>query len=233
MLKRFTMVILVIMLVLPVLAIAEQETAKKKDEVPAKLKEAYKLYTDKKLDESKKILDEFKASGQEHPQYYFISGLMALTKNQYSDAEEIFEDGLDKFPHDPMLLLAKAKYHTMINEPDDAAEMLEEYLEDNPSDMQAWHQLTVAYFKAQEFGDTIDAADHLIEVNEKDVFAYVYKGYAYIAKKKADKALEAFESGLKFDPKNKSLLQGKAMAENMKKQSRNRTRIPQRTQDSL
>jgi stress-induced-phosphoprotein 1 len=91
-------------------------------------------------------------------------------------------------------------------------EAIEEYnegLKRNPDNIKIYSNRCFAYIKVLDLGNALKDADKCLEVDPKMVKAWVRKGNVHHLMKEFHKAISAFDQGLKLEPDNKDLKQGK------------------------
>jgi stress-induced-phosphoprotein 1 len=134
------------------------------------------------------------------------------TRNALRECERIKEKHLADAYLDPALAeqhkekgneLFKAQKYP------DAKKEYEEAIRRNPKDAKIYSNLAGCLNKLGAAPDAIRALDKCLELDPTFVRAYARKGQAHSLMKEHHKALKAYEDGLKIDPSNQELLQGK------------------------
>lgn len=129
------------------------------------------------------------------------------TQNGTESANALFQTLLEQHPNETKLNLMYGSLLQMQGKSDEAKFQFQLVTESEPENMEAWQQLLNSALKSEDIPEIIRICERCIELFPDSPQFYFYLGIGYYQQDNYQKALDAYEAGIKvIDPQNTGLL---------------------------
>lgn len=129
------------------------------------------------------------------------------SKNDLESANALFETLLEQHPNETKLNLMYGSLLQMQGKTDEAKFQFQLVAESTPGNMEAWQQLLNLALKSEDVPEVIRICEKCNELFPESPEFYFYLGIGYYQQDNYQKALDAYEAGIKvIEPENTGLL---------------------------
>lgn len=143
---------------------------------------------------------------QPQVQDYNNLGVTLAHQNRYSEAADVFEQGLDSIPSDVELLSNKGLMQLKMGRNQESLETLEHALTLDPNHQGVLFNLASVHLQQERFTEAVPLLERAIAVNPGFIDARLNLGAAYITLGMFEKAADELELLTKFRPNDINLL---------------------------
>ena len=145
-------------------------------------------------------------SRPEHGLGYYLKGIVLQRQGKLDASVEQFETALEKAPGAPEPLVALARSHLALDQPDKAEQYLRQLLADDPSNIMAINLLGEIYFASKRFAEAREQYAEAILVRPSSPLAYVRMAALQVREGNSAAALKTLQSGVDATERNGFLL---------------------------
>lgn len=143
------------------------------------------------------------------PTYFHLLADILLDYYRSEEALKVLEEALLKFENDDLTILKYAEFNFLLKQYEKSLEVLNQLILKKPNQAEAYFMSGLNYRELEDTTKAIRAFQKAIDLNPELIDGWINIGQLYGSMKNPI-AKQYFESGLRIDPKNISLLHAKA-----------------------
>lgn len=145
----------------------------------------------------------------DQPEYFHLLADILLDYYRSEEALKVLEEAMVKFERDELTFLKYAEFNFLLKQYTKSLEVLNQLIIKKPNESEAYFMSGLNYRELQDTANAIRAFQKSIDLNPELIDGWINIGQLY-GSLKDPKAKQYFESGLRIQPDNISLLHAKA-----------------------